>query len=101
MNISNQYLETLADQLGDVRERIKQLEEQEAHIKDEFLTHASDVPVVGLRWTATKSETTSSRLDTKAVRDLLGERVKQYEKPTKSTTIRVKQTMVFGKTAAE
>lgn len=99
--MSNRHAEQLADEYGDLDAQIKALEEDKAKVRDEMLTYLDDVPVVGLRWTVKKSESTSTRLDTKKVRAFLGDKAAAFESKTKQTKVLVSQTQVFGKTAAE
>lgn len=97
--MNNQFVETLVDEYGDIDYQIKVLEEKKKVIRDELLNHVQDIPVVGLRWTVTKSESTARRLDADLVRLTLGERVRQFERPVTTTKLLVKQTKVLGRTA--
>ena len=99
--MDNQFVETLVDEYGDIDHKIKLLEEKKKALRDELLNHVQDIPVVGLRWTVTKSESTARRLDNDLVRLALGERVRQFERPVTTTSLRVKQTKVLGRTAED
>lgn len=98
-NQSNNHAEQLADDYGDKVAMKKALEEQIDAIKDQLLTYIRDVPVTGLRWTVTRSDVTSRRLDTKLVEAYLGERADEFKKPSTSVQLRVKQTKVLGQVA--
>jgi hypothetical protein len=97
--MDNKYAETLADEYGQIDYEIKLLEEKKKAIREELLNHVQDIPVIGLRWTVTKSESTARRLDADLVRLALGERVRQFERPVTTTKLMVKQTKVLGRTA--
>ena len=97
----NLSTEDLADQFGDVKAQIAALEDREDALKKELAARIDDVPAVGPRWTVTKSESVSRRLDTKALRELLGDGLAPYEKESVSVRMLVKPTMIFGQTAAE
>jgi hypothetical protein len=97
--MSNNRLEAVADEYGDIDNQIKALEERKKILRDELVTYVQDVPVVGLRWTVSKSESTQRSLDTKAVRDFLGDKTDQFERANKVSKILVKQTRVLGQTA--
>jgi hypothetical protein len=97
--MDNKYAETLADEYGAIDHQIKLLEEKKKVIREELLNHVHDVPVVGLHWTVSKTEATSRRLDNDLVRLALGDRIRQFERPVTTTTLRVKQTKVLGRTA--
>lgn len=99
--MSNRYIETVADEYGDVDAQIKALEERKKALRDELVTLVQDVPVVGLRWTVTRSDVTSRRLDTKLVEAYLGERAEEFKKATTSVQLRVKQTQVLGRKAED
>jgi hypothetical protein len=96
---TNNHPEFLADQLGDKDAEIKKLEAEKQAIREQLLPYMGDVPVVGQRWTVSKTEATSRRLDNDLVRLALGDRIGQFERPVTTTTLRVKQTKVLGRTA--
>lgn len=96
---SNNHAELLADRLGDLDAEIKAKEAEKQEVRDQLLNYVRDVPVVGLRWTVTRSDVTSRRLDTKLVEAYLGERAEEFKKPTTSVQLRVKQTKVLGNVA--
>lgn len=97
--MDNKLREILADEYGDLDYKIKVLEEKKKAIRDELVTLVGDVPVVGLRWTVSKSEANQTSLDTKAVREFLGDTAKRFERSNHVSKILVKQTRVLGKTA--
>lgn len=97
--MNNNFLESVADEYGDIDNQIKVLEARKKTLREDLLTYVQDVPVVGLRWTVTKSESAQSSLDTKAVRDFLGDKAAQFERTSKVAKILVKQTRVLGQTA--
>ena len=66
----NLSTEDLADQFGDVKAQIAALEDREDALKKELAARIDDVPAIGPRWTVTKSESVSRRLDTQALREL-------------------------------
>ena len=99
--MDNQYAETLADEYGKLDAQIKALEAEKKEVRDKLLNVVQDVPVIGLYWTVTKSESTARRLDDKLVRLALGERVRQFERPVTTTKLLVKQTKVLGRTAED
>ena len=89
----------LADQFGDIKQQIAALETREDAIKKELQARMDDTPAIGPRWTVTKSESVSKRLDTKALRELLGDGLAPYEKESVSVRMLVKPTMIFGQAA--
>lgn len=97
--MSNNFLESIVDEYGDIDNQIKALEARKQALREDLMTHVRDVPVVGLRWTVSKSESSQSSLDTKAVRNFLGDKVAPFERSNKVVKILVKQTRVLGQTA--
>lgn len=97
--MNNNYLESIVDEYGDIDNQIKVLEARKKVLRDDLVTFVQDVPVVGLRWTVSKSESTQRSLDTKAVRDFLGDKAKEFERANKVEKILVKQTRILGQTA--
>lgn len=91
----------LADDFGNIKAQIAALEEREDAIKKELMARIDDTPAISPRWTVTKSESVSKRLDTKALRDLLGDGLAPYEKESRSVRMLVKPTMILGQAAAE
>ncbi len=96
----NRASSDLADEYGNLKQQIAALEEQADAIKGELKARASDVPFIGHRWTVTISESVSKRLDTKALRNLLGDGLSPYEKESTSIRATVKPTMILGERAA-
>lgn len=89
----------IADDLGETDARIKALTEHKDALKDE-LKKRGDERVEGDRWTVTLAASARTTYDDKAIRAALGEEiVKQYERGTETTTLRVKPTVVFGQEA--
>jgi len=97
--MTSNILGVLVDHYGDLDARIKALEDEKYKVRDELLGHVQDVPVEGLRWTVTKIESTTRRLDTKAVKEYLGDKVSDFENLSRTTQLRVKQTKILGQTA--
>lgn len=95
----NMSLAQIADEYGDLKAKIATLEATLDEIKQELYARVDDVPAIGPRWTVTKSESISNRLDTKALRELLGDGLKPYEKESKTVRLLVKPTMILGETA--
>ncbi len=89
----------LVDEFGNVKAQIDALEKREKELRDEIVARFDDVPLIGGRWTASVSTSTSKRLDTKALRALLGDALNEYEKESTSTRVNVKPTMVLGAAA--
>jgi hypothetical protein len=97
--MDNNYLESVADEYGDIDNQIKVLEARKKVLREDLMTFVKDIPVVGLRWTVSKSESSQASLDTKAVREFLGDKAGQFERVNKVAKILVKQTRVLGQTA--
>lgn len=89
----------LVDEFGFVKAQIDALEKREKELRDEIVARFDDVPLAGARWTATVSTSASKRLDTKALRALLGDALNDYEKESVSTRVNVRPTMVLGEAA--
>lgn len=96
--MSNNYIESVADDYGDTVKLIKDLEEKKEKLREELLTFVHDVPVTGLRWTVSKSESTMTGFDQRAAKEFLGEKAREFERKTRQTKILVKQTKVLGQT---
>lgn len=89
----------LADDYGTLDAQIKALTERKDAIKDELKARRVE-KVEGAKFTITVSTSTRTTYDDKAIREALGaEIVKQYERTTETTTLRVKPTVVFGEAA--
>lgn len=99
----NNYLETVADEYGDVCAKIAELEKRKEEMREELVTFIKDIPVEGLTWTVSKSVSKGRvTLDTKAVREALADTIHQYEKEGAPVTrLIVKPTMRFGETMGE
>jgi hypothetical protein len=100
-NISDAYL---ADEYGNLKAQADSLDERIKLIRDEIVARqaapgASD-RIEGGRFTVTVARQTSTRLDTKALKEALGaDIIREYEKTSESTVLRVKATAVFGQAA--
>lgn len=90
----------LADEFGDLKAQLDALEKRLDAIKDELKARIDDVPAMGAKWTVTKSESTQKRLDTKALRELLGDDLDPYEKTSTVVRMLVKPTVVLGQSFA-
>lgn len=89
----------LADEYGTLDAQIKALTERKDAIKDELKARRVE-KIEGAKFTITVSTSTRTTYDDKAIREALGsEIVKQYERTTETTTLRVKPTVVFGEAA--
>lgn len=99
MSLSNNPAEQLADEYGEKVAKKKALEKEIEDIKEQLLNYVQDIPVVGLRWTVTRSDVTSRRLDTELIEAYLGERANEFKKPSTSIQLRVKQTKILGNVA--
>lgn len=95
----NMSLAQIADEYGDLKAKIAAIKTILDDVKQELYARVTDVPAIGQRWTVTKSESISSRLDVKALRELLGDGLKPYEKESKTVRLLVKPTMILGETA--
>jgi hypothetical protein len=81
--------EALADAIGRADAIVKGAEAELATLKDEFKARGL-AEVAGDDFTVTASEQISGRIDTKAVKELLGVRYSAFEKVIISTVIRIK-----------
>ncbi len=89
----------LADEYGQLKGEIDARTERLDAIKAELIGRKEE-RVEGRQVTLTISRTTSTRLDTKALKAALGEDIcREYEKETESTVVRMKPTLVFGQAA--
>jgi predicted phage-related endonuclease len=90
----NRPLEWLADNYGNIKSQIDALENVLKPIKDELRERINDAPAVGEIWTVTKTESVTKRLDTKALKEALGDEIiSEYEKESTTTTLRLKPTV--------
>jgi hypothetical protein len=85
-NVSN---EALADMLGQADAVLKGAEAECKLLKDEFKRRGL-VEVAGDQFTVTATEQIAGRLDSKAVKEYLGESYRRFEIAVISTVIRIK-----------
>lgn len=85
-NLSN---ETLADMIGQADAVLKGAEAECKLLKDEFKRREL-AEVAGDHFTITATEQIAGRLDTKAVKEYLGESYRRFETAVISTVIRIK-----------
>jgi seryl-tRNA synthetase len=99
----NLSTEEIADEFGSIKQQIEELEEKEKELGDELKARIDDVPAIGHKWTVKKSIAKGrTTLDTGAIRELLGDEIKRYEKVGEpSTRLLVKPTMILGESAAD
>lgn len=95
----NMSIGQIADAYGDLKAQIDELEAQAGEIKEELRGRIRDVPAIGERYTVTKIESTQKRLDTKGLRELLGDALAPYEKESPVVQLRVKPTEIFREAA--
>src|SRR6202142_798390 len=81
--------EALADAIGRADAIVKGAEAELATLKDEFKARGLS-EVAGDEFAVTATEQISGRIDTKAVKELLGARYSAFEKVIISTVIRIK-----------
>jgi len=89
--LKNRTPSIIADEFGELKEEIALLEKKLDELKDEIHAIGEDA-IAGERWTVTRSESTSKRLDTKGLRELLGDALAPYEKESKAVRLLVKPT---------
>ena len=94
-NVSN---EALADLLGHADAVLKGAEADCKLLKDEFKRRGL-VEVAGDQFTVTATEQIAGRLDSKAVKEYLGESYRRFEVAVISTVIRVKAVQRFAAAA--
>lgn len=99
----NNFIETIADEYGDVCAQIAELEKRKEEMRDDLITFIQDVPVEGLTWTVSKSVSKPKvSLDTKAIREALADTIHKYEKEGAPVVrLIVKPTMRFGQPVGE
>ena len=85
-NVSDQ---AIADLLGHADAVLKGAEAECKALKDEFKRRGL-VEVIGEHFTVTATEQIAGRLDTKAVKEYLGESYRRFENVIISTVIRIK-----------
>ena len=94
-NVSN---EALADLLGQADDVLKGAESECKLLKDEFKQRGL-VEVAGDYFTVTATEQIAGRLDSKAVKEYLGESYRRFEVAVISTVIRIKAVQRFAAAA--
>ena len=94
-NVSN---EALADMLGQADAVLKGAEAECKLLKDEFKRRGL-VEVAGDNFTVTATEQIAGRLDSKAVKEYLGESYRRFEVAIISTVIRIKAVQRFAAAA--
>lgn len=93
-NLHNWSIEQLADEYGEHKTLIDYLEESLNRVKGELKSRMNVEAAIGERWTVTKTESVTKRMDTKALREALGDNIiSEYEKETLVVTLRVKPTV--------
>ena len=91
-NVSN---EALADMLGQADAVLKGAEAECKSLKDEFKRRGL-VEVAGDQFTVTATEQIAGRLDSKAVKEYLGESYRRFEVAVISTVVRIKAVQRFA-----
>ena len=94
-NLSN---EALADLLGQADAVVKGAEAECKLLKDEFKRRGL-VEVAGDQFTVTATEQIAGRLDSKAVKEYLGESYRRFEVAVISTVVRIKAVQRFATAA--
>ena len=94
-NVSN---EALADLLGQADAVLKGADAECKLLKDEFKRRGL-VEVAGGQFTVTATEQIAGRLDSKAVKEYLGESYRRFEVAVISTVIRIKSVQRFATAA--
>lgn len=90
----------LADEYGMLKGQADAIAARLTILKDEIVKRGDD-RIEAKRFTVTISKQVSKRLDTKALKDALGEGIcAEYERETESTVVRVKPTVIFGQSLA-
>jgi hypothetical protein len=87
-NMSN---EMLADAIGRADGIVKAAEAELLELKSEF-KHRGLLTAAGERFTVTRSDQVSSRLDVAAVKAFLGDSWRRFETATITTVVRIKTT---------
>jgi hypothetical protein len=90
--------EALADLLGQADAVLKGAEAEVKLLKDEFKARGL-VEVAGDNFTVTSTEQIAGRLDSKAVKEYLGESYRRFEVAVISTVIRIKAVQRFAAAA--
>jgi|ERR1700722_19922295 hypothetical protein len=94
-NLSN---EMLADAIGNADLMLKAHEAEVKALKDEFKNRGL-LTVAGEHFTVTRSDQVSSRLDTSAVKQFLGDAWRRFEATSIMTVIRIKATQQLAAAA--
>jgi hypothetical protein len=94
-NLSNR---ALADTLGHADAALKGAEAECKSLKDEFKRRGL-VEVAGDNFTVTATGQIGGRLDTRAVKEFLGESYRRFEVAVVSTVIRIKSVQRFASAA--
>jgi hypothetical protein len=89
---------TLADALGYADATLKGAEAECKALKDEF-RHRGLTEVAGTAFTVTATEQIAGRLDTKAVKEFLGDSYRRFENAVVSTVIRIKAVKLLAQAA--
>jgi predicted phage-related endonuclease len=91
----------LADEFGAMKLQADALNKRLDEMKDELKKRTNgDETVEGAKFTVTVATTTSTRIDTKKLRDVLGDAVREVEATSESIRVTVKPTVIFGQVAA-
>lgn len=103
-NFHNISSAQLADEYGSLKAQADALDERIKTVRNEIVARQAAPGTLdrieGERFTVTVGKQSSTRLDTKALKDALGaDIVREYEKTTESVVLRVKATAVFGQAA--
>jgi hypothetical protein len=83
-----------ADALADVRAEIKQLQIQEAELRNELLQ--ADADRRGLEWEAWVWNCNQERLNIKAVKEHFGDAIKPFLRPSKIQNVRLRRAQKPG-----
>lgn len=90
----------LADEYGTLKGQSDCIEKRLAAIKAELIARGVD-GIEAPKFTLSISKQYSKRLDTKALKEALGDEIcAEYERETESTVVRVKPTVIFGQPVA-
>lgn len=92
----------IADEFGEVKQKIEALEEREKELREELITRMGDTPVIGQKWMVKMSIGKGREtLDAKALRTVLGEdALKPYTKIGEPVvSLRVKPSPSYGQAA--
>jgi len=92
MTISNDYIASIVDELGDLRTRMAALKAREEEIRADLEMHlkVSKASAAGLAWVVTRSDVTATVLDQAKVKAELGARLPEFQKAQTSIRFSVK-----------